>query len=184
MSYHEVIFPEFFQASLGVISASILAIFWNEKFIEQAKTTKSGEKYYKLSMLGAGVTMFISLANLLPIAAVQEITCVKIISIALNLITVLMCVASVGAMGLLRLKEEPEENEDKSKQLNDSANRSISSSEDSQQQVPDIPKGDSRKPQKEPNPEEGTEDSITPTQKARKTGLLKRILRASKYFPR
>lgn len=57
-------------------------------------------------------------------------------------------------------KTRPEE--DNNKQLSDSANRSVSSSEDSQQQAIDAPKEDGRKPQKEPNSKEGTEDSRKP----------------------
>ena len=90
--------------------------------------------------------------------------------------------------------------------LSDSANRSVSSSEDSQQQELDTPKEDARKPQEEPSPtgsqnrgepgttggaeerinsKEGTEGSRKPhPRKARKTGPIKRILRASKYLSR
>lgn len=42
--------------------------------------------------------------------------------------------------------------EDNNNRLSDSANRSVSSSEDSQQQALDTPKEDGRKPQKEPSP--------------------------------
>lgn len=81
-------------------------------------------------------------------------------------------ISAVGGFGLQAIsryqimqksrnqKTRPEE--DNNKQLSDSANRSVSSSEDSQQQAIDAPKEDGRKPQKEPNSKEGTEDSRKP----------------------
>jgi len=169
MNYHEVIFPEFFQASLGVIPVLLLASFLNEKFTKHAKTAKRGRKFHSLSVNISITAIFFSLINLLPVAGLQEFTAFKIASIFLNLVAVFICACSVGALGLLQLVEDPEQNEDNNKHLSDSANRSVSSSEDSQQQAIDTapqakprsvsPKEDARIPQKEPNSEEGTEDS-------------------------
>lgn len=206
MSYHEVIYPEFFQASLGAIPALLIASFLNEKFTKLARNTKFGRRFHKLSVNFSIVAIILSLINLLPFEGIQETPELKFVSIGLNLLAVFICLISVGVLGLLHLEEEPEQNEDKSKQLNDSANHSVGSSEDAQQQAIDTPEEDGRKPQKEPSPtgsqnrgepgttggaeerinsKEGTEGSRKPhPRKARKTGPLKRILRASKYLSR
>ena len=52
--------------------------------------------------------------------------------------------------------------EDNNKPLDDLTKRSVAAPEGSQQQAIDTPEADRRKPQREPNPEEGTEDSRKP----------------------
>lgn len=61
-----------------------------------------------------------------------------------------------------RRNQKTRAKEGNNKQLSDSANRSVGSSEDAQQQAIDTPEEDGRKPQKEPDSKEGTEDSRKP----------------------
>ena len=155
----EIVYAEFFQSSLGVIPALLIASFLNEKFTNQAKTTKFGRNFHSLSV-GISITaVFLSLVNLLPFELIQANPGLKIGSIFLNLLAVFICAISVGALGLQHLEEKPGQNEDNNNRLSDSASHSVGSSEDSQQQALDTPKEDGRRPQREPKPKERAKDS-------------------------
>ena len=220
MSYHEVIFPEFFQASLAAIPVLLLGSFLNEKFIERTQFVKCTKRIYKAIIIFSIAAMTLSLINLLPIAGLQTSTPWKIFSFVFNFLFFFICACGVGALGFLRIEEaptdevdhegttelEPEAKQGEKKALGNATKRSVATPEDAQQQEPDTPEEDARKPQKEPSPtgsqnrgepgttggaeerinsKEGTEGSRKPhPRKARKTGPLKRILRASKYLSR
>lgn len=155
----EIGYSDFFQASLGAIPVLLLASLLNEKFTNQARTTKLGRIFHSLSVILSITAIFFSLVNLAPIAEIQEITVLKNSTVILNLFAVAICACSVGILGLLHLEEKPEQNEDNNNHLSDSASHSVDSSEDSQQQAIDTPKEDGREPQKKPKPKERAKDS-------------------------
>ena len=159
MNNVDIVYPEFFQTSLGAIPALLIASVLNETFAKLARNTKLGRLFHRLSMNLSIVAIFLSLINLLPFEGIQVNPALKFASIFVNLLAVFFCLISMGVLGLLHLEEKPEQNEDNNKRVNDSANRSVSSSEDSQQQELDTPKEDGRRPQKEPKPKERAKDS-------------------------
>lgn len=165
MSYHEVIFPEFFQASLAAIPVLLLGSFLNEKFIERTQFVKHTKRIYKAIIILSIAAMTLSLINLLPITGLQTSTPWKIVSFVFNFLFFFICACGVGALGFLRIEEAPtdeadhegtteleaETKQDKKTTLDNSAKRSVAAPEGSQQQAIDIPKEESKKPQGEPS---------------------------------
>lgn len=173
MSYHEVIYPEFFQASLAAIPILLLSSFLNEKFIERTEFIERTKIIYKVVIIASILAMTISLINLLPIAGLQTPSPWKSLSCGVNILAFFICASGVGALGFIRIDEattdevdhggttelEAETKQDKKNNLDNSTKSSVAAPEGFKQQAIDTPKEESKNPQGEPKPKESTEDS-------------------------
>lgn len=176
MNHVEIIYPEFFVASLTVIPVLLLGSFLNEKFIERTQFAKNTKLIYKAIIVSSIVAMTLSLINLLPIAGLQTSMEWKFLSFVLNFLAFFICACGVGILGFMRIEEVPtgeldhrgtteleaETKQDKKKTLDNSTKRSVATPEGSQRRTIDTPKEEGKKLQGEPSPTGVAEERINP----------------------
>lgn len=156
-------------AVIALLSLSLVSCFLDKETFEHNFQEKEQRGVMTAYMVLAVVLLVLALIVLPNTAQTESFSNAGIGAQAVYGCSVIIAVGGFGLQAIARYQimqksrnQKTLAKEDNNNHLSDSANRVVSSSEDSQQQTLDTPKEDGRKPQKEPNSKEGTEDSRKP----------------------